>query len=490
MIYLFIIAVLSFCVRLLVWKKSRAVAIDQYFWVQYRFARQAGRGEIELPQYLLDLRQWYVPLFGRFIALLSDKYFRNGSALMLAISFARFGLIIFWGNLFVCQVSFEVVLAGGIVFLSSPITAIHDNQLNGRIGGALLFDLLLATGFAGLQGGGAFLFLAMGGLVCILFFLHKLSLQLYILCSFLFLPLGNITWLAAFLIAGGLCFILGYRKYALAHWDISSFWYRNRDLLSAHQIFQSPIYGDAADGSVGWKNAAFQVATLLGMCPWAILLILGWVPYWSAVCGIILLVAFCISFIPVFKCWGHGRNYTYFLIAPVIYGLFTMEAQWNTTLSVALISFSFGIIGLSIWQYLGWLKKQSGANDFDLDEVFSIIKDNDIDRICCLPFAMADQVACRTGRKVFWGGHGYGFKWLEPYFPVFRHPVERAIKDWNLGAILVSKSYWPEFKKQVDQSLFRYVLENDKYLLLAVKEWHPGNRIPDWALSSYPELRT
>lgn len=489
MLWLSIIAAVFLVLRLVVWKKSGVAAIDQFFWIQYRDARKASRSKVELPQYLLDLRQWYVPLFGRFLALLPNGLFRNGSALMLGISFVRLGLILLWAQHFVGTVTPWVALAGAVVFLSSPITAIHDNQLNGRIGGAILFDLLLALGLACPAGASVGLFASMSALVCILFFLHKLSLQLYIICTLAFLPLGNISWLMALLVGGVLAILLGYRKYAVAHWDISSFWFRNRNLLSAHQVNQSPLYGSEASAGAGLKSIAFQSATLLGMCPWAVLLVLANVPYWSAVGALILLASACISFVPAFKCWGHGRNYTYFLIAPVIYGLAaTGGIEW-TPLAILLVAGAFGVVTLSIWQYLGWLKGQAGAGDANLDNVLSAVADSDMDRLCCIPFAMADQLACRTGRSVFWGGHGYGFKWIEPYFPVFRHPIERAVSEWNLGAVLVRKAYWPDFKKQVDLALFNMVLENESYILLRVVDWKPGIRIPEWARNAYPALK-
>gem|GEM_PF-5228030 len=48
--------------------------------------------------------------------------------------------------------------------------------------------------------------------------------------------------------------------------------------------------------------------------------------------------------------------------------------------------------------------------------------------------AAADELACRTPHAVLWGGHSYGFRRLEPIFPVVREPLAEVLSrhgcDW------------------------------------------------------------
>ena len=105
-----------------------------------------------------------------------------------------------------------------------------------------------------------------------------------------------------------------------------------------------------------------------------------------------------------------------------------------------------------------------------------------------IPFQLPDEVAFKTNKSVFWGGHGYGLQWLEPYFPVFNRKIEDAIDEWNLGAVLLQKKYFKEFDKYVDMTMFDVVFENENYIIYAVKNWKDGSAIPSWALKKYPDL--
>ena len=489
MVALFSVFMVLLFLRLFVWRRGALVAIDQYFWTLYRDVRKRTRGEMEMPQYLSVAKLWTVPLFGRCLALLPDSFFANSNLLMLMLSFVRCGLILLWGSLFVGDISFGLTLCCFIIYLSSPILVIHDNQLNARIGGAFLFDFLLAAGFSYSVSGSVSLLIVMVGCVCVLCFLHKLTLQLALVGSLLFACCGSFSWLATILLGGAFAFLLGYRKYAFTHYDISAYWFRNRAFLSTHQIKDSPIYGQNLSMREGHKHRVFQLATLLGMCPWAVALVILQIPYWSVVCAGILFVALLITFVPMFKCWGHGRNYTYFLIAPVIYGIISTDTIFDVPFLFPLCFGALLVFLLSIHKYIKWSTDEVVSEVAGCDSVWNVLAESPLDRVCCIPFSLTDQAVFRTGKSCFGMTHGCGVRWMEPYFPVFRQPLERAIHEWNLGGVLVQKSYWPDFRKQVDQSLFEAVLENDDYLLLKVSGWLPGTRIPIWARSAYPALK-
>ena len=105
-----------------------------------------------------------------------------------------------------------------------------------------------------------------------------------------------------------------------------------------------------------------------------------------------------------------------------------------------------------------------------------------------IPFQLPDEIAFKTNRKVFWGGHGLGFLWLERYFPIIKDPLENAISDWNLGAVILEKKYWQEFFNEVDQKIFTKVFENKSFTILKVNNWVNIDMIPNWANEKYPNL--
>lgn len=141
---------------------------------------------------------------------------------------------------------------------------------------------------------------------------------------------------------------------------------------------------------------------------------------------------------------------------------------------------------ISIYKFYRGLKNESKNEDFS--NALNFFKNSTLDRVMVIPFQLPDEIAYKTSKKVFWGGHGYGFLLLELYFPVFNQKVEKAIEDWNLGAIFLQKDYWPDFFQKVDMSIFNIVFENKQYVILEVKNWKDKDKIPNWAIDKYPDL--
>jgi len=53
-----------------------------------------------------------------------------------------------------------------------------------------------------------------------------------------------------------------------------------------------------------------------------------------------------------------------------------------------------------------------------------------------------DAVACWTRKRVFWGGHSYGFnKFLYDYFPIMRKPLLETMKNNSINYLLVWNRY-------------------------------------------------
>ena len=69
----------------------------------------------------------------------------------------------------------------------------------------------------------------------------------------------------------------------------------------------------------------------------------------------------------------------------------------------------------------------------DLKEVLDYLKQMPKDGVFCVPFLLADGTAFWTRKKVFWGGHSYGFQiLLKPYFPIMREQIKETLKKKSL----------------------------------------------------------
>jgi hypothetical protein len=184
-------------------------------------------------------------------------------------------------------------------------------------------------------------------------------------------------------------------------------------------------------------------------------------------------------------CLGAGYLYTYNLVSFTAFYILFSKINLFSTINLILIGISILLTIISISKFYFGLKKKNRLRDNKMDEALEFLKNSNIDRVLVIPFQLPDEVAYKTGKKVFWGAHGLGFKLLEKYYPIFKVRIENAINEWNLGGIFLQKDYWPEFEKEIDMSTLEKIFENDKYAIYAVTEWKNNDKIPNWAKELY-----
>ena len=226
-------------------QKARAASIDEFFWLQYRDAARLQRKiPPVLPQYLLDLRQWYPPLYGKLLQILPDGVFEQRILINYLLSALRLANYFIFAYLLNIPVSAPLLLLVFVVYLASPSLFTYDNQLNSRILGSILFDLSCMFAYVAYENGASFPVL-ITLILCYLaiLFLHKMTLQLQLVIALAWgFCLLDFTVLILIFFSFGLSFLFGYRTIFKGHCDISKFWWKNRDYLGAHQINNSPLY--------------------------------------------------------------------------------------------------------------------------------------------------------------------------------------------------------------------------------------------------------
>ena len=62
----------------------------------------------------------------------------------------------------------------------------------------------------------------------------------------------------------------------------------------------------------------------------------------------------------------------------------------------------------------------------------------------CLPQSWHEPVAYKTEHPVLYGGHGFGFKLLEPTFPRFLLPIYEIIERYQVKYLLTMGGAVPE----------------------------------------------
>jgi hypothetical protein len=492
---------LIFCIlgfvllRTLVFRKTISSAIDQWYWLAYRKAvLQQRKVPPKLKEYILDVRQWYPPIYGWLLSLIPEQVFKNANSITIILSLIRLSLVY---CLILCLGANTTTLITftTLVYISAPILVYYDNQINPRVFGALLVDFLTLCWLGYFEYNNNTVLIPIVVLSIALLFTHKMSHQLY-----LFMLLGlsayylSIAPICSYIIAVmmGLLFF-GYKKYAIAHIEIVRFWSRNKYKLGAHQFYESEIYG--VEGYVGsnrlhgngFNSVIKKTALIIGLLPVTLIAFFNFEPnfFGILIVSTVLLIVLT-SYIPYLYCLGSGNLYTYNLLTLICFYVVITPIHYSTILNETLIALVFFMTLTSIAKYYTGLR--SNNNPEHLDDAMAFIKAENLNRIMVIPFQLPDEVTYKTNKIVFWGCHGLGFLWAEPYFPVFNRKIEEALKEWNLGGILLQKDYFPEFEMVVDMEILQVVYENERFKVFSIANWKDGEKTPDWATNLYPKL--
>jgi hypothetical protein len=446
------------------------LGVDHWFWKAYIEKYRATREfPPVLPQFLLDEQQWYPPLFPLLLARLPPAAFdRYSHVIAIGIDLLRMVLVMIAAYLLTGRSN--SMLAAGAVYAFTPILVSYNIQLNPRGLGALFLDVvLLLLLWIIWHEGSVWLWVAVALLSGLILLTHKMTTQLFWFCSLAASVVTGDWWLLALVplsIASALILSRGFYWNVLkAHWDIVSFWHRHWRWLTAHPVLESPIYGQSGYETPtkyfrsGIKGLFRRLQFLFGFNPWAWTVLLSaywvygpdtnltnedlWVIRWLTVTVIFVLIT---TFVPWLRCLGNGYLYVYnasfpaALLVGMIWGGIKHDMVVNVILALTLIACIAGIC-FYLWTLLD---SKTLKVDTDMDKALQHLKDSDDGVVMCLPQHWHDVVSYKTGKSVLFGGHGYGFRRLEPLFPVFRRPVGDLIKEHNVRYLLTYRGYLPE----------------------------------------------
>lgn len=441
-------------------RQARHDRVDHHYWLQAaaQFSRQRRLPFSMDGRYLLeDRRQSYPPFFAILLSLFPETFLRRKAVLISQVAdllAALLALYAVWrlgsGPLSLASV--------GIVIGLAPVMVAYNVQVNPRAWGNLFLTLKFLAEAGAVGGGPVWLWMVAVFATALVFLTHKMTTQLML---FLWLPwvLALLSWWSFFAVPLGFALSLvlaGPRFMAFqlrAHLDIVTFWSRHWRFLGAHAMRGSRIYGDP-DAITGFHRPGFMgilshARLLAGYAPALLILPLAlpftpapppWVLVWCigamAFAGVTL-------FVPAMKCLGGGHYYVFNAVVP---GAIWWSLALQDERLAPILLFFLGLLATFGALALGY--RQRSRRNVDRDDglmpVLTHLRTLPSCRLAVFPVTAAEAVAAETDHSVLWGGHGYGFRRLEPIFPVVTQPLGKSFARHRLDALLLDQRYWPD----------------------------------------------
>lgn len=445
------------------------VGVDHWFWKAYiEKYRSNGQFPPVLPQFLLDEKQWYPPLFPLFIARLPHLTFERYSH-VIAIGIDMTRMIFVMGAVYYFTGRTTSTLAAGVVYALTPILISYNVQLNPRGLGALFLDLVIVLLILLIWHESPWwLWIFVALLSGMILLTHKMTTQLF---WFLCLSAGAMSadWRLPLLIPVSVVVALilsrgFYAKVLVAHWDIVTFWNHHWPWISAHPVLESPIYGEIGYETPtkyyrsGFKGAMRRIQYLLGFNPWGWSLLAAafwvygpgshltpedlWTIRWLA---LILLFVLITTFVPMMRCLGNGYLYVYnssfpaALVVGMLWGGTKHDAVVNVILAIALV---FCIIGI-VFYLLTLRRSKTLKVDVSMIEALERLKVLPPGVVMCFPQHWNDVISYKSRKPVLAGGHGYGFKKLEGIFPCLTKPIKEIVSTYQVRYLFTYDGYLP-----------------------------------------------
>lgn len=463
------VVLICFILRAVIFYGSKGYGCDVFYFLTCR--RNLIKNKklpIILHNYLLDIEeQWYPPLFTLLLCLIPEKVLHKYHWLLNPIIDCIHALLLMAVVFFITD-DIWCTLIAGIFYSTSPALIVESTSMNVRPLTSILFSSCLLFLYVSLSSK-SMIFMIVTILLCgLLMLTHKLSIQgivpILMLLSIMYktavpLILFIVSVLVVYILTGGF-----YKKILRGHIDILKFWRRNLHNLGAHQWYDSSLYAKPHTSTLMYKKGITGILKLVkiigGYNPLIILLVLiifldprfvftnttfaRFCFLW--ITGIYAVV--CVTvFIPMLRFLGEGWKYIKYAVFPssVFIALWcVMRLYTMTWYTVSLIG-CFAIIssGMSIVLIVRMRKSLTmGQINQSFMEMLEFIRENNIDRIMCVPTHLCDAVVYYCDKKVLWGTHNSNYETVEEFFPVIKKPVEYFIQTYQLQAVLINKNYF------------------------------------------------
>ena len=455
--------ILFLCIRLAAAWHTRQRGCDAWFFLlcaeQFRIRR---RLPVFLPSlYMLEPdEQWYPPGFMVFCALFPDSFLKKYYWGIPHGADAFIACVLFAGGYAITGQVIPPLWGVAVYALLLPLISEYSSLTSRPLG--CLFQLVFVLLAYGWVHGDSWLLPPVIFFGILLVYTHKLSTQvLWFLFPFFALTENNALWLLPLFAAYGTAFLIrpGYFiKLLRAHWDIVRFWHKYWPWLGAHQVKDSPLYGNpphragyyaqpASFFFASFARTILENAVIVFTIPAAFLY--GQLEIFAQFCfwwvlGVHIWAA-AIQLLPFLRGIGIGIQYLKYSYLPSI--LLAM-AMWggheNSQLFFQILAGA--VLVYLLCRYLRLMKyyctnDSKYGHDKNLEASLQILKNIPDARILTLPLNLADITAYMIRKPVCWGTHGYGFAAVADILPVLRKPLSTLANQYNLTHLLLDECY-------------------------------------------------
>ncbi len=156
------------------------------------------------------------------------------------------------------------------------------------------------------------------------------------------------------------------------------------------------------------------------------------------------------TFVPALRCFGNGYLYSYNAAIPaaLVAGFLWAQEDW-APLAIALIAvtlalaLALALAAIAIF-FRALRRTPTLRVEHELRAALAYLAQQPRGVVMCLPQHWHDVAAYHTGHPVLFGGHGYGFRLLQPVFPRFMEPVGGLIQRHRVRYLVTSEGYLPQ----------------------------------------------
>ena len=441
--------------------------VDHWFWKSYvEEYRRSGVFPPQLPQYVLDDKQWYPPLFALMLAGMPKRVFDAYSHIVaMLIDLARMLLLLYLAH-WLSGGNLRVIAVAGLIYATIPIQVSYNIQLNPRGLAAIMLDALLILLLVAITFPRTWVWVAIVFIGALILLTHKMTTQLLVVITVttaaVYVRPDLLLLLPAWFVAAMVLSKGFYWKVLVAHLEIVQFWHRNWRWIGADLLRESPIYGDGVYQrpeklhKPGWRGVVWHGFIMFGFNPavWlACALVYERLFLRSAIYPTPLLLwllvpcawAVATSFIAPLKRFGAGYLYVYntSLMTSIVLAL-TFEYTLAPVLSSTLVGAALllNTIGVAIY-YRRFMTSRRTRVDDGLERMIEQLRAQPAGVVMCVPVNWCEVVAYRAGHPVLWGGHGLGFDRLQPTWPRMLLPIKQVIEQYGIRYLLTMDGMLP-----------------------------------------------
>lgn len=434
--------------------RCRDFGIDTWYFLAYaRSLRRQRRWPVTMPYYLLDHpEQIYPPGLPWLLSWCRTQWLER-SHWWISAAIDAVHCAILCSLVWVITHSWIAVGVAGLLFATSPVLVAQATELNARPLGALVFTVFMLSVRYFQEASG---WLSVGAVLVtgmIILWTHKMTTQqMVVVLVALSLIYRDPRYLLLGLGMFGLSIAISrgwFLNVLKGHWEIVRFWRKHRPFLGSHQVYHSPLYSNPEKaarmrGVLGLRASPIHRWLAIGHLA-MIASLVTWIGYlglssmssfptfflnWTS---FVFLTVFLTTVVPGLTQFGEGFKYFRYGVFPwsCLLG-FWVQAQdgWLNWVIVGVLAGTQLLVTL----YIVRAQRQNyiAAIDGDTRAVLLELARQPEDGVLALPSSRSEAIAYFSEKQVVWGAHGRGWDRLEPFWPVFRKPIEAFFDEYKI----------------------------------------------------------